>query len=129
MPEEPKKKVYPEGTVFCLRYARRWETLTADNLTAALGARAIKEAALLTVQDSAATAPAKRIGIDDAITVYLSNTAATKKHRTLLAYTLVTRPSTARCCNRRLHSQRSMSQIAWLQQLHQSAHCCRLQEG
>ena len=85
-----KKRVYPEGTVFCLRYARKWETLTTDNLTAALAARAIKEAALLTVQDSAATAPAKRIGIDDAITVYLSNTAATKKHRTLLAYTLAT---------------------------------------
>jgi hypothetical protein len=76
-----KKRVYPEGTVFCLRYARKWETLTADNLSTALAARAIKEASLLMDQPSAAKAPTERVGIDDAITVYLSNTAATKKHR------------------------------------------------
>jgi hypothetical protein len=35
-----KKKIYPEGTIFCLRYARQWETLTADNLSTALAARA-----------------------------------------------------------------------------------------
>jgi len=74
--------------VFCLRYARRWETLTANNLNAALAARALKEAALLTEESSPAEAPAKRIDIDQAVSVYLSNTAATKKHRTLLAYTL-----------------------------------------
>jgi len=34
--------------VLCLRYARKWETLTVDNLTAALAARAIKETSLLT---------------------------------------------------------------------------------
>ena len=67
-----KKKIYRAGTVFCLRYARKWETLTADNLNAALAARALKEAALLTEQPSLLRkAPAKRIGIDDAITVYL----------------------------------------------------------
>ena len=69
------KKVYPDGTVFCLRYKRKFETLNADNLTAALAARAIKEAALLTGQGSTASAQAKRIGIDDAIAVYLSNIA------------------------------------------------------
>ena len=37
-----KKKIYRAGTVFCLRYARKWETLTANNLNAALAARAIK---------------------------------------------------------------------------------------
>jgi hypothetical protein len=73
-----KKKVYPDGTVFCLRYERKWETLTANNLSTALAARALKEAALLKEQPSAAKGPAKRIGIDDAINVYLSNTAATK---------------------------------------------------
>ena len=35
-----KKRIYPEGTVFCLRYAangkRRWETLDVNNLNAAL---------------------------------------------------------------------------------------------
>ena len=85
-----KKKLYPDGTVFCLRYARRWETLPTDDLNTALAARALKEAALLTEQPSATDAPAKRVGIDDAIAVYLSNTAATRKHRTLLAYTLAT---------------------------------------
>jgi len=85
-----KKRVYPDGTVFCLRYARKWETLPTDDLNTALAARALKEAALLTKQPSAANAQAKRVGIDDAIAVYLSNTAATKKHRTLLAYTLAT---------------------------------------
>jgi hypothetical protein len=85
------KKLYPDGTVFVLRYARKWETLTADNLTDALAARAIKEATLLTEQPSiVAKEPAKRVGIDDAMSVYVSNTVATKKHRTLLAYTLAT---------------------------------------
>jgi hypothetical protein len=51
-----KNKLYRDGTVFCLRYARRWETLTAGNLNAALAARALKEAALLTAQSSAAKA-------------------------------------------------------------------------
>jgi hypothetical protein len=92
-----KKKIYPEGTIFCLRYARKWETLTADTLTAALAARAMKEAALLTEQPSAAKVPARRLGIDDAIVVYLSNTAARKKQRTLLAYTLATREFRKSC--------------------------------
>jgi integrase len=92
-----KKKIYPDGTVFCLRYARRWETLSANNLNAALAARAIKEAALLTEPSTAAKASTKRIGIDDAISIYLSNTAATKKHRTLLAYTLATREFRKSC--------------------------------
>lgn len=73
-----------------MRYARKWETIPANNLTSALAERALKEAALLTEQPSSITAPAKRVSIDDALTVYLSNTAATKKHRTLLAYTLAT---------------------------------------
>jgi integrase/recombinase XerD len=85
-----KKRIYPDGTVFCLRYARKWETLPTDDLNTALAARALKEAALLTEQPSAANAPAKRVGIDDAIAAYLSTIAATKKHRTLLAYTLAT---------------------------------------
>jgi hypothetical protein len=46
-----KKKTYPEGAVFCLRYTadgkRRWETLHVNTLNAALAARATKEAALL----------------------------------------------------------------------------------
>jgi len=85
-----KKKIYPEGTVFCLRYQRKFETLKVTDQIAALAARAIKEAALLTGQSSTASAPAKRIGIDDAITVYLSNIAATKKHKTWLAYSRAT---------------------------------------
>jgi hypothetical protein len=28
-----KKKLYPDGTVFYLRYSRRWETLPADDLS------------------------------------------------------------------------------------------------
>jgi hypothetical protein len=66
----------------CLRYPRKWETLPTDHLSTALAARALKEAALLTEQPLAADARAKRVGIDDAIAVYLSNTAATRKHRT-----------------------------------------------
>ena len=58
-----KKKLYAEGTVFRLRYAadgkRRWETLGANNLNAALAARATKEVALLTEAPAAASAPAK----------------------------------------------------------------------
>jgi integrase/recombinase XerD len=64
--------------------------LPTDDLSTALAARALKEAALLAEQPSAADAPAKRVGIDDAIAIYLANTAATKKHRTLLAYSLAT---------------------------------------
>jgi hypothetical protein len=53
-----KKRIYPESTVYCLRYAeggkRRWETLGATSLTAALAARATKEAALLSTHAASA---------------------------------------------------------------------------
>jgi hypothetical protein len=66
-----KKKIYPDGTIFCLRYSmngkRKWQTLTADNLTAALIARAIKESALLTNVSTAASAPTKPINVDGAM--------------------------------------------------------------
>jgi hypothetical protein len=46
-----KKKFYPNGTLFCLRYSingkRRWETLDVTSLNAALAARATKETATL----------------------------------------------------------------------------------
>ena len=88
-----KKKLYPNGTVFCLRYSingkRRWETLDVTNLTAALAARATKEAALLSAVSTLASAPAKRINVDDAMATYLSTVAATRAHKTWLAYNLV----------------------------------------
>jgi integrase/recombinase XerD len=88
-----KKKIYPNGTVFCLRYSidgkRRWETLDVTNLNAALAARATKEAALLSAVPSAASAPAKRINVDDAMAAYLSTVAATRAHKTWLAYNLI----------------------------------------
>jgi hypothetical protein len=69
-----KRKFYPEGTVFCLRYSidgkRRWETLKVTNLNAALAARATKEAALLLVGPTTTPAPAKRINLDDAVAAY-----------------------------------------------------------
>jgi hypothetical protein len=68
-----KKKLYPNSTVFCLRYSidgkRRWETLDVTNLNAALAARATKEAALLSAVSTAASAPAKRINVDDAMAI------------------------------------------------------------
>ncbi|MCU1308381.1 MAG: integrase family protein [Acidobacteriaceae bacterium] len=86
-----KKKTYPEGTVFCLRYSaggkRRWETLNVNGLTAALAARATKEAALLSVPMTPSR-PAKRINVDDAISGYLRTVAATLAHKTWLAYSL-----------------------------------------
>lgn len=88
-----KKKVYPERTVFCLRYAadgkRRWETLSAKNLNAALAARATKEAALLTEATAVASAPAQEINVDDAIATYVTTVAATRAHKTWLAYNLI----------------------------------------
>jgi integrase/recombinase XerD len=88
-----KKKLYAEGTVFCLRYSvdgkRRWETLAVANLNAALAARATKEAALLTDVAATAKASVKRVNVDDTITVYLNNVAATRAHKTWLAYTLM----------------------------------------
>ncbi len=46
-----KNKIYPDGTVFCLRYAangkRRWETLDVNSLNAALAARAMKTSSFL----------------------------------------------------------------------------------
>lgn len=69
-----KKKLYPDGTVFCLRYSidgkRRWETLNVTNLNAALAARATKEAALLTESPAATSAPVKRTNVDDAMATY-----------------------------------------------------------
>jgi hypothetical protein len=88
-----KKKNYAEGTVFCLRYAvdgkRRWETLDVNHLNATLAARAAKEAALLSQKPAAATAPSKRIRVDDAISNYLSTVAATRARKTWLAYNLI----------------------------------------
>ena len=56
-----KKKLYPDGTVFCLRYSRRWETLPTDDLSTALAARALKEAALLTERQSSPLLPMLRV--------------------------------------------------------------------
>ncbi len=88
-----KKRIYPEGTVFCLRYAangkRRWETLHAINLNAALRARASKEAALLAEAPRPASVPPKRVNITDATATYLTNIAATRAHKTWLAYNFI----------------------------------------
>jgi integrase len=88
-----KKKFYRNGTVFCLRYSidgkRRWETLDVTNLNAALAARATKEAALLSAVPTIASAPAKRINVDDAMATYLSTVAATRAHKTWSAYNLI----------------------------------------
>jgi integrase/recombinase XerD len=88
-----KKKFYRNGTVFCLRYSidgkRRWETLDVTNLNAALAARATKEAALLSAVSTVASASAKRIKVDNAMGTYLSTVAATRAHKTWLAYNLI----------------------------------------
>jgi integrase/recombinase XerD len=88
-----KKKLYPGGTVFCLRYSingkRRWETLHATNLNAALAARATKEAVLLTESPAASSALVKRTAVDDAMAAYLSTVAATRAHKTWSAYNLI----------------------------------------
>jgi hypothetical protein len=88
-----KKKIYREGTVFCLRYAasgrRRWETLHVTDLNAALAARATKEAALLVEAPTVASASGKRINVDDAIATYLTTVSATRSHKTWLAYNLM----------------------------------------
>jgi integrase/recombinase XerD len=88
-----KKKIYPDGTVFCLRYAadgnRRWETLHVTNLNAALAARATKEAELLSEAPKVISLPRNRILVDDAIATYLTTVAATRAHKTWLAYNLI----------------------------------------
>ena len=88
-----KKRIYPEGTVFCLRYAsngkRRWETLDVNCLNAALAARATKEAALLSEAPTLAAAPTKRVRVDDAMSSYLGTVSATRAHKTWLAYNLI----------------------------------------
>jgi hypothetical protein len=101
-----KKKLYPDGTIFCLRYAaggkRRWETLDAKNLNAALAARATKEAALLTEAPTRVSAPAKRINMDDAIATYLTTVAAMRAHKTWLAYNLALNEFRKSCCKEHL---------------------------
>jgi hypothetical protein len=88
-----RKKNYPEDTVYCLRYAaegkRRWDTLCVNSLTSALAARATKEAALLSATPAVASAPAKRINVNDAMATYLSTVDATRAHKTWLAYNLI----------------------------------------
>jgi hypothetical protein len=97
-----KKKIYPDGTVLCLRYSvdgkRRWETIHVANLTAAFAARATKEAALLMEAPRAASVPAKRVTIDDAIATYLTTVAATR----------------ALCENRVSRSLNASSVVLWL---------------
>jgi hypothetical protein len=88
-----RKKNYPEDTVYCLRYAaegkRRWDTLCVISLTSALAARATKEAALLSATPAVASAPPKRINVNDAMATYLSTVGATRAHKTWLAYNLI----------------------------------------
>jgi hypothetical protein len=88
-----KKKLYPDGTVFCLRYTadgkRRWETLRVNTLTAALIERATKEAELLSEAPKAASPVAKRTKVEDFIATYLGTVAATRAHKTWLAYNLI----------------------------------------
>jgi hypothetical protein len=88
-----KKRIYAEGTVFCLRYPvdgkRRWETLNVTTLNAALTERALKEAAVLSEVAAVAPVPTKRIKPDEAISSYLSTVAATRAHKTWLAYNLI----------------------------------------
>jgi hypothetical protein len=87
-----KKKRYPDGTIFCLRYAangkRRWETLDVKNLNAALAARATREAALLMDAPNPVSTPAKRINVNDGIATYLTTVSAMRAHKTWLAYNL-----------------------------------------
>ena len=91
--KEELPKNYPEDTVYCLRYTaegkRRWDTLCVNSLTSALAARATKEAALLSATPAVASAPAKRINVNDAMATYLSNVDATRAHKTWLAYNLI----------------------------------------
>jgi hypothetical protein len=89
-----KKKLYPEGTVICLRYSadgrRSWETLDVTNLNAALAARATKEKRHYCQQLRAvASAPAKRINVNEARATYLSTDDATRADKTWLAYNLI----------------------------------------
>ncbi len=88
-----KNKLYPDGTVFCLRYAaagkRRWETLDVNSLNAALAARAMKEAALLSEGPAVAPALPKRVKVDEAMSSYLGTVSATRAHKTWLAYNLI----------------------------------------
>jgi hypothetical protein len=91
--QETQQEKVLHGTVFCLRYSingkRRWETLDVTSLNAALAARATKEAALLSAVPIAASAPTKRINVDEAMDSYLSTVAATRAHKTWLAYNLI----------------------------------------
>jgi len=84
-----KKKNYPEGTVYCLRFKRQFETLHVLTPHAALAARASKEAALLSATPSAAPTPAQRLTFEAASESYLDTIAATRAHKTWLAYTLM----------------------------------------
>jgi integrase/recombinase XerD len=89
-----KKRIYPNGTVFCLRYSihgkRRWETVKVTGLNAALAARATKEAALLSEGPIVASATqAKRLNVDNAMAAYLCTVAAMRAHKTWLAYNLI----------------------------------------
>jgi hypothetical protein len=76
-----------------LRYTadgkRRWEALHVNTLNSALAAKATKEAALLSELPTAASLPVKRIKVDDAVATYLSRVAATRAHKTWLAYNLI----------------------------------------
>lgn len=129
-----KKKVYPEGTVFCLRYAtdgqRRWETLAAKNLNAALAARATKEAPLLTEAPTVASAPAKQINVDDAIATYLTTIAATRAHKTWLACNLILTEFRKSCTKEHLYQIDKSDLTAFVVALNRCGHwpsLCRLQ--
>jgi integrase len=82
-----KKRVYADGTIFCLRYGRKFETLQVSHQGAALRRRAEKEAELLnTPVVSADASAAQHIFLKDAVEKYLIDVSITRKWRSYLTY-------------------------------------------
>src|ERR1017187_6173477 len=73
-----RNRNYPEGTIFVLRYAGRWETLKALNFTEATVAARSKEIDLLQhglpkPSPESPRTPANGVSIDEEVNTYLAN--------------------------------------------------------
>src|ERR1035437_2834255 len=108
------RKLYPDGTIFVLRYEvagkRRWETLKGGGVRYAMAIAKVRESELLTgAINKAKNAPVvpvakepekpARLTVDQAVARYLRN-ASTKSPRTFHGYTYTLKQSRQSCQKR-----------------------------
>lgn len=91
---------YPIGTIYCLRYAGKWETLPEGTTWAQASVAALaKQASFLEGAEvpTSRPQPKKNAPLEEALDAYLAKVETLKSHKTFLAYALVLRTFVRSC--------------------------------